>query len=133
MTLCPSGQGDGLEVHWALPAGARIPSVSHAALLWTCGQRYMPSSQPSILAASRVEGAPQGMDCNIKNTMPGHNQRRTEKGTDWHGGPGPEGLDDCACNTSLKPLQCMWRSVFTDSAAAQAEGEHCVVELLGAS
>ena len=27
-TLCPSGQGDGLEIHWALPAGARIPSVS---------------------------------------------------------------------------------------------------------
>ena len=26
-TLCPSGQGDGLEIHWALPAGARIPSV----------------------------------------------------------------------------------------------------------
>jgi hypothetical protein len=27
-TLCPSGQGDGLEIHWALPAGVRIPSVS---------------------------------------------------------------------------------------------------------
>ena len=27
-TLRPSGQGDGLEIHWALPAGARIPSVS---------------------------------------------------------------------------------------------------------
>ena len=31
MTLCPSGQGDGLEIHWALPAGARIPSVSQRA------------------------------------------------------------------------------------------------------
>ena len=31
MTLCPSGQGDGLEIHWALPAGARIPSVSISA------------------------------------------------------------------------------------------------------
>ena len=30
MTLCPSSQGDGLEIHWALPAGARIPSVSYA-------------------------------------------------------------------------------------------------------
>ena len=29
-TLCPSGQGDGLEIHWALPAGVRIPSVSLA-------------------------------------------------------------------------------------------------------
>ena len=28
MTACPSGQGDGLEIHWALPAGARIPSLS---------------------------------------------------------------------------------------------------------
>ena len=27
-TLCPSGQGDGFEIHWALPAGVRIPSVS---------------------------------------------------------------------------------------------------------
>ena len=43
-----------------------------------------------------------------------------------------KGLDDCACNTSLKPLQRMWRSVFTDSAAAQAEGEYCVVGLVGA-
>ena len=29
MTVCPSGQGDGPEIHWALPAGVRIPSVSH--------------------------------------------------------------------------------------------------------
>ena len=28
MTVCPSGQGDGLEIHWALPAGVRIPSLS---------------------------------------------------------------------------------------------------------
>ena len=28
MTLCPSGEGDGLEIHWALAAGVRIPSVS---------------------------------------------------------------------------------------------------------
>ena len=28
MTLCPSGQGDGLEIYWALPAGVRIPSLS---------------------------------------------------------------------------------------------------------
>ena len=27
-TLCPSGSGDGLEIHWALPARVRIPSVS---------------------------------------------------------------------------------------------------------
>ena len=27
-TLCP--KGDGLEIHWALPAGVRIPSVSIA-------------------------------------------------------------------------------------------------------
>ena len=27
-TLRPSGQGGRLEVHWALPTGARIPSVS---------------------------------------------------------------------------------------------------------
>ena len=31
VTLCPSGQGDGLEIHWALPAGVRIPSLSFAA------------------------------------------------------------------------------------------------------
>ena len=29
-TVCPSGQGDGLEIHWALPAGVRIPSLSIA-------------------------------------------------------------------------------------------------------
>ena len=28
MTACPSGQGDGPEIHWALPAGVRIPSLS---------------------------------------------------------------------------------------------------------
>ena len=27
-TVCPSGQGDGPEIHWALPAGVRIPSLS---------------------------------------------------------------------------------------------------------
>ena len=27
-TVCPSGQGDGSEIHWALPAGVRIPSLS---------------------------------------------------------------------------------------------------------
>ena len=27
----PGGQGDGLEIHWALPAGARIPSLSRVA------------------------------------------------------------------------------------------------------
>ena len=26
--MCPSGQGDGLEIHRALPAGVRIPSLS---------------------------------------------------------------------------------------------------------
>jgi hypothetical protein len=26
--LCPSGEGDGLELHWPLAAGARIHSVS---------------------------------------------------------------------------------------------------------
>ena len=29
----PEGQGDGLEIHWALPAGARTPSVSLAPLV----------------------------------------------------------------------------------------------------
>ena len=33
MTLCPSGEGDGLEIHWALPAGVRIPSVSHSKVI----------------------------------------------------------------------------------------------------
>ena len=28
MTVCPSGQRDGPEIHWALPAGVRIPSLS---------------------------------------------------------------------------------------------------------
>ena len=28
VTLCPSGYGDGLGIHWALPAEVRIPSVS---------------------------------------------------------------------------------------------------------
>ena len=28
MTACPKGQGDGPEIHWALPAGVRIPSLS---------------------------------------------------------------------------------------------------------
>ena len=32
-TVCPSGQGDGPEIHWALPAGVRIPSLSHKAQL----------------------------------------------------------------------------------------------------
>ena len=32
MTVCPSGQGDGLEIHWALPAGARIPRCRLALL-----------------------------------------------------------------------------------------------------
>ena len=27
-TMWPSGLGDGLEIHWALPAGAQIPSLS---------------------------------------------------------------------------------------------------------
>ena len=31
MTLCPSGQGDGLEIHWALPARPQIPWVSLSA------------------------------------------------------------------------------------------------------
>ena len=32
-TVCPSGQGDGPEIHWALPAGVQIPSLSHKAQL----------------------------------------------------------------------------------------------------
>ena len=28
MTACPSGQGDGLEIHWALPTGVQIPLLS---------------------------------------------------------------------------------------------------------
>ena len=42
-TLCPSGQGDGLEIHWALPAGARIPSVSS-------------QLQRNVVAAAAVDG-----------------------------------------------------------------------------
>ena len=40
-TVCPSGQGDGLEIHWALPAGVRIPAVSYleAATVWPSGLR----------------------------------------------------------------------------------------------
>ena len=30
MTLCPSGQGVGLEIQWALPARVRTPSVSYS-------------------------------------------------------------------------------------------------------
>ena len=32
-TLCPSGQGDGLEIHEALPAGARI-RLEYAVIRW---------------------------------------------------------------------------------------------------
>ena len=28
MTVCPSGQRDGLGIHWVLPTGVRIPSLS---------------------------------------------------------------------------------------------------------
>ena len=42
-TLCPSGQGDGLEIHWALPAGVRIPSVSS-------------QLQRNVAAAAAVDG-----------------------------------------------------------------------------
>ena len=30
-TLSPSGHGDGIEIHWALPAGSQTPSLSLAA------------------------------------------------------------------------------------------------------
>ena len=43
MTLCPSGQGDGLEIHWALPAGARIPSVS------ICAESVLPAACAAAL------------------------------------------------------------------------------------
>ena len=42
-TLCPSGQGDGLEIHWALPAGARIPSVS------ICAESVLPAACAAAL------------------------------------------------------------------------------------
>ena len=46
MTLYPSGQGDGLEIHCALPAGVRIPSPS--ALLNSKGHIYNCSLVASI-------------------------------------------------------------------------------------
>ena len=45
MTLCPSSQGDGLEIHWALPAGVRIPSVSFLAPFCAFGAVSQPSQQ----------------------------------------------------------------------------------------
>ena len=48
-TLCPSGSGDGLEIHWALPAGVRIPSVS---LVRSCVLRDL--NHPTLHMASDV-------------------------------------------------------------------------------
>ena len=67
MTLCPSGQGDGVEIHWALPAGVRIPSVSFVRRewwSWRCGrvgklpgQRKHTKGAPAV-SASRFQASP---------------------------------------------------------------------------
>ena len=60
MTVCPSGYGDGLEIHWALPAGVRVPSLSSGcfsaswirpdlSLLFSCFS--LPSEYQALLVA----------------------------------------------------------------------------------
>ena len=55
-TLCPSGQGDGLEIHWALPAGARIPSVSSQLQRNVAAAAHGPKTRASQNLPSAQEG-----------------------------------------------------------------------------
>ena len=64
-TVCPSGQGDGLEIHWALPAGVRIPSLSSSG--WFV----------SVLRCLVVNSYQGARGCSIKDASAGNRTRVT--------------------------------------------------------
>ena len=56
MTVCPSGQGDGPEIHWAPPAGVRIPSLSDVWLqrcvIWERRKKRVQDSESGVLTVT---------------------------------------------------------------------------------
>ncbi len=57
VTVCPSGQGDGLEIHWALPAGVRIPSLSLYRRIQTIANNMKSIRMPDTLAGTAMQRA----------------------------------------------------------------------------
>ena len=58
-TVCPSGTGGGLEIHWALPAGVQIPSLSYFA---QSNAVLMSSDDPAFDGAAAHGPAPRSVE-----------------------------------------------------------------------